>query len=45
MSIVVPFLAVALTGLFAAYHRMRLATWVAMAAAAIATQVASRIRW
>lgn len=35
MSIVVPFLAVALTGLFAAYHRMRLATWVAMAAAAL----------
>ena len=35
MSIVVPFLAVVLTGLFAAYHRMRLATWVAMAAAAL----------
>ena len=35
MSLVVPFLAVVLTGLFAAYHRMRLATWVAMAAAAL----------
>jgi len=35
MSIVVPFLAVVLTGLFAAYHRMRLATWVALAAAAL----------
>jgi acyl-CoA dehydrogenase len=35
MSIVVPFLVVLLAGLFAAYHRMRLAAWVAMAAAAL----------
>ncbi|HEY0309802.1 MAG TPA: acyl-CoA dehydrogenase, partial [Luteimonas sp.] len=32
MSAVVPFLAVLLAGLFTAYHRMRLATWLALSA-------------
>ncbi len=32
MSAVVPFLAVLLAGLFAAYHRLRLATWLAISA-------------
>ena len=32
MSLVVPFLAVILAGLFAAYHRLRLATWLAISA-------------
>ena len=33
MSVVVPFLVVLLAGLFAAYHRLRLATWVAISGA------------
>ena len=36
MSIVVPFLVLLLVGAFAAYHRMRLATWAAITAAALA---------
>ncbi len=36
MSIVVPFLVLLLAGAFAAYHRMRLATWTAIAAAGLA---------
>src|SRR5690606_30718525 len=32
MSIVIPFLAVLLAGAFAAYHRLRLAVWVAISA-------------
>ena len=32
MSIVLPFLALLLSGAFAAYHRLRLATWAALAA-------------
>ena len=32
MSVVLPFLAVLLAGLFTAYHRLRLATWVALSA-------------
>src|SRR5690606_23592892 len=35
MSAVVPFLLLILTGAFAAYHRLRLATWVAIAVAAL----------
>ena len=35
MSAVVPFLLLVLTGAFAAYHRLRLATWVAIAVAAL----------
>ncbi|NLC61674.1 MAG: acyl-CoA dehydrogenase, partial [Gammaproteobacteria bacterium] len=35
MSTVVPFLLLILTGAFAAYHRLRLATWVAIAVAAL----------
>ncbi|HEY4529658.1 MAG TPA: acyl-CoA dehydrogenase [Luteimonas sp.] len=35
MSIVVPFLVLLLVGAFAAYHRMRLATWAAITAAAL----------
>ena len=35
MSAVVPFLLLILTGAFAAYHRLRLATWVAIAATAL----------
>ena len=34
MSVVVPFLALLLTGMFAAYHRMRLAVWAALTAVA-----------
>ena len=36
MSIVVPFLVLLLAGAFAAYHRMRLATWTAITAAGLA---------
>src|SRR5690606_36027031 len=36
MSIVVPFLVLLLVGAFAAYHRMRLATWAAITAAGLA---------
>src|SRR5690606_29361450 len=32
MSAVIPFLVLVLTGAFAAYHRLRLATWTAIAA-------------
>ena len=35
MSIVIPFLAVLLAGAFAAYHRLRLAVWVAISATAL----------
>lgn len=35
MSAVVPFLLLVLTGAFAAYHRLRLATWVAIAVTAL----------
>ena len=35
MSAVVPFLLLVLTGAFAAYHRLRLATWVALAVTAL----------
>src|SRR5690606_16746528 len=36
MSVVIPFLAVLLAGAFAAYHRLRLATWVAISAVVLA---------
>jgi acyl-CoA dehydrogenase len=36
MSVVIPFLAVLLAGAFAAYHRLRLVTWVAISAALLA---------
>src|SRR5690606_4698653 len=36
MSIVAPFLVLLLAGAFAAYHRMRLATWTAITAAGLA---------
>ncbi|WP_058834033.1 acyl-CoA dehydrogenase [Luteimonas abyssi] len=35
MSVVVPFLALLLTGMFAAYHRMRFPVWVTIAATAL----------
>src|SRR5690606_5318917 len=35
MSVVIPFLVLLLAGAFAAYHRMRLATWVAFTATAL----------
>jgi len=35
MSILAPFLALLLVGAFAAYHRMRLASWVALSAATL----------
>ena len=35
MSVVIPFLAFLLTSAFAAYHRLRLAAWVAITASAL----------
>src|SRR5690606_7343790 len=37
MSVVVPFIALLLVGAFAAYHRVRLTTWVAISVAALVT--------